>query len=210
MSNAVCYTFRRCPYAIRARMALDCAGIEPEYREIRFSDKPPQMLSVSPKGTVPVLIRGEGEVLEESWDIIGWALAQNDPENWLPDTPESAKAVDDLLQTNDYRFKDFLDRYKYADRHPELNPEQHRERALWFLEDLESLLGDGGWLGGDRMTVADIAVFPFIRQFSMVEPEWFANSPFNRVRDWLERIMGSPRFERVMVKRSLWDHRGAA
>ena len=210
MKTPVCYTFRRCPYAIRARMTLDCAGIEPEYREIRFSDKPPQMLTVSPKGTVPVLVHDGDKVLEESWDIMRWALAQNDPESWLPDSPEAAKAVDDLVHTNDHRFKEFLDRYKYADRHPELTPGQHREQALWFLEELESLLADGGWLGGHRMAVADVAVFPFIRQFSMVEPQWFEHSPFHRIRDWLTRILESPRFARVMVKRDLWDHRRAA
>ena len=210
MSKAVCYTFRRCPYAIRARMALDCAGIEPEYREIRFSDKPPQMLKVSPKGTVPVLVHDGGKVLEESWDIMRWALSHNDPENWLPDNPEEAKAADELVHTNDNRFKEFLDRYKYADRHPELTLEQHREQALWFLEELETRLATGDRLFGDRMTVADVAVFPFIRQFSMVEPQWFAQSPYPRIRNWLARILASGRFARVMAKRDLWDHRRAA
>ena len=116
--TAVCYTFRRCPYAIRARMALDYAGIEPEYREIVFRNKPPAMLRASPKGTVPVLVEEDGNVIEESWDIMNWALARNDPDNWLGTGKSVQELPGQLVNRNDFEFKYYLDRYKYADRYP--------------------------------------------------------------------------------------------
>ena len=206
MNQPICYSYRRCPYAMRARMALDYAGVEPHYREIKFSDKPPQMLAASPKGTVPVLVTQDNEILEESWDIIRWALDIHDPESWLPDCEAKRTAIDELVSLNDNEFKRSLDRYKYADRYPELTVAQHRENGTWFLDRLEAELARNNWLLGDSLSAADIVVFPFIRQFSMVEPKWFATAPYPRTREWLERLIGSPRFQRIMEKRPVWDY----
>lgn len=203
--TAVCYTFRRCPYAIRARMALDYAGIEPEYREIVFSNKPPSMLQASPKGTVPVLIEEDGHVIEESWDIMLWALAQNDPDNWLGNGKEFLEQASQLVNTNDFDFKNHLNRYKYADRYPEQSAEQYRARAEEFLGQLENSLEDHGWIHAATMTVADMAVFPFVRQFFMVDPAWSRQSPYPFLRRWLEGILDSDRFKRVMVKKPVWE-----
>ena len=204
MSGTVCYTFRRCPYAIRARMALDYAGIEPEYREIEFRNKPPVMLEASPKGTVPVLIEADGTVIDESWDIMLWALRQNDPQAWLGENETYVEQATSLVNFNDGEFKYSLDRYKYADRYPRKSATYYRAGAETFLERLEQHLEQHDWITQKTMTVADIAVFPFIRQFSMVDPEWFEKSPYPGVRRWLAGLVGSHRFERIMQKRPTW------
>ncbi|MDY0919663.1 glutathione S-transferase [Pseudomonas viridiflava] len=196
----VLYSFRRCPYAMRARMALHYAGCQVDIHEVSLKDKPPEMLERSPKGTVPVLILEE-RVLEQSLDIMHWALAQNDPDDWLlAQAPAGQRQIADLIEENDQVFKLNLDRYKYAVRHPEHPPEHYRALAEVFLHKLEDRLQLGAYLLGERQTLADIALAPFIRQFCFVDPDWFAQSPYPALRNWLQRFLDSDLFEAVMRK----------
>jgi glutathione S-transferase len=198
------YSFRRCPYAMRARMALAAAGIAVELREILLSRKPAQMLRLSPKGTVPVLELSNGVVLDESLDLMRWALQQNDPLCWLQTPPQLAQSLL-LIADNDQRFKPLLDRYKYYVRHPELSQQEHRAQACAQLAQWElRLQGSQGGLCGAQMSIADVAIFPFVRQFSAVEPEWWSQRPFPALAHWLDTWTDSELFRRVMLKRPLW------
>jgi glutathione S-transferase len=197
---AVLYSFRRCPYAMRARMALRYAGCEVQIHEVSLKAKPPEMLERSPKGTVPVLVLDD-RVLEQSLDIMHWALAQNDPDNWLQiNNGDGRRDIQALLEENDHVFKQHLDRYKYFVRHPEYPQEHYRQLAEVFLRKLEARLLHRDFLVADKVTLADIAVAPFIRQFSAIDPEWFATSPYPHLRGWLERFIQSALFKAVMVK----------
>lgn len=197
------YSFRRCPYAIRARMAVWSAGIPVQLEEVALKDKPQAMLELSSKGTVPVLVDGDA-VIDESLDVMRWALKQNDPDNWYADLTEAelSKSLA-LIAENDSDFKHWLDRYKYADRHPEQSEEFYRSQGELFLEKLEAILQQQSYLIRDEMTFADIAIFPFIRQFSMVDKEWFEQSSYPAVNAWLASLLDLPLFGRVMQK-----HRG--
>ena len=193
------YSFRRCPFAIRARLALAYSDIRVELREVKLSDKPADMLAISPKATVPVLQLIDGRILEESLDIIDWALSISDPDGWL------VEDKDGLIKKNDCLFKPLLDRYKYADRHPQMSQRQHREAALCFISLLDNRLKDGNYLLGSRLSVVDIAIMPFVRQFAGVEPDWFAQSEFIALRHWLEKLVESPLFKKVMNKYRFWQ-----
>jgi len=195
--TAILYSFRRCPYAMRARMALLASGQPVELREVVLRDKPAPMLVLSPKGTVPVLALPDGRVLDESLDIMRWALAQNDPEGWLAgDDPE-------LIAANDGPFKHHLDRYKYATRHG-ADPLVHRAEAVEWLDKLEVRLERNRQLCGDRRTLADIALFPFMRQFSATDPDWFAAQPLPRLQAWLAEHVASDVFARAMIRIAVW------
>jgi glutathione S-transferase len=197
---AVLYSFRRCPYAMRARMALRYSGCVVQIHEVSLKAKPPEMLERSPKGTVPVLVL-EGQVLEQSLDIMHWALAQNDPDNWLLiDDGDGRRDIQALIEENDHVFKQHLDRYKYFVRHPEYPQEHYRQLGEVFLQKLEARLQHRDFLVTDRLSLADIAVAPFIRQFSVVDPDWFATSPYPKLRGWLDRFTQSALFRAVMVK----------
>lgn len=195
--TAILYSFRRCPYAMRARMALLMSGQAVELREILLRDKPAAMLAASPKGTVPVLLLSDGRVLDESLDIMRWALARHDPEDWL--------AGDDamLIAGNDGPFKAHLDRYKYASRHGS-DPLVHREQAMGWLRALEARLEKGRYLCGARRSLADMALFPFVRQFAATAPDWFAGQPVPKVQGWLADLVGSEIFARAMVRLAPW------
>ena len=197
----VLYTFRRCPYAMRARMALAASGVPVRVREIILRDKPPEMLAASPKGTVPVLVLTDGRVIDESLDVMHWALAQNDPEDWLSaDAAETAR----LIAQNDGPFKHALDRYKYADRH-KTDAEAHRAAGMDILTGLAARIGaHGGQLLGPRPTLADIAIFPFVRQFAATDRIWWEAQALPRVRAWLDRHIGSALFERAMLRVPPW------
>lgn len=198
--TAVLYSFRRCPYAMRARMALRYAGCEVQIHEVSLKAKPPEMLERSPKGTVPVLVL-EDQVLEQSLDIMHWALARNDPDNWLLiNTGDGRRDIQALLEENDQVFKQHLDRYKYFVRHPQYAQEHYRQLGEVFLQKLDTRLQHRDFLVTDQLTLADIAVAPFIRQFSTVDPDWFAKSPYPNLRRWLERFIQSELFKAVMVK----------
>lgn len=201
---AILYTFRRCPYAIRARMALAAAEISFEVREVILRNKPPEMLEISPKGTVPVLLINESNrVIEESLDIMYWALEQNSSLSWLSTSSEVKKEILELIAENDTRFKYSLDRYKYADRYG-LDPQEHRSLAEVFLQELELRLKEDVFLFGPDISLADIAIFPFIRQFSKVDLDWFSKTPYENLKKWLEYHLESELFLRVMKKYSPW------
>jgi glutathione S-transferase len=198
--EAVLYSFRRCPYAMRARMALRYAGCAVRVHEVSLKAKPPEMLERSPKGTVPVLV-ADDQVLEQSLDIMHWALGQNDPDNWLLILDgDGRREIQALVEENDQAFKQHLDRYKYFVRYPEYPQEHYRQQAEVFLQKLEARLLHRDYLITDRVTMADIALAPFIRQFSAVDPEWFATSPYPKLRGWLQRFVESALFKAVMVK----------
>lgn len=190
----ILYSFRRCPYAIRARMAIFSANIVLEIREVDLKNKPAHLLEISPKGTVPVLQLINGEVLEESLVIMNWALNQADPENWLNATDEAER----LIQWNDGEFKYYLDRYKYADRYLENTQEYYRQKASEFLFILDERLTSNRYLCGQQISIADVAIFPFIRQFASVDTEWWQHSSFQVVNRWLQGFIESELFALVM------------
>ena len=196
----ILYTFRRCPYAMRARLALAYAGIEVEYREIELRNKPQAMLDVSPKGTVPVLQLESGQVIDESLDIMCWALNQHDPEGWLTHQTQALALIDE----NDTTFKVWLDKYKYADRFPEHSQTYYREQGGIFLQQLETLLKEHTFLLANQPTLADCAIFPFMRQFAFVDKPWFDQSPYPKLQTWLNFHLKSELFEEIMVKRPIW------
>ncbi len=193
----ILYSFRRCPYAIRARMAVFSAGIAVEVREVDLKNKPAHLLAISPKGTVPVLQLINGDVLEESLVIMNWALAQADSEHWLNATDE----VENLIKWNDGEFKYYLDRYKYADRYPEFTQVYYRDQAGEFLLVLEERLTRNRYVCGQQTSIADVAIFPFIRQFASVDREWWQHSPFQAVNNWLKSFIESELFALVMKQR---------
>lgn len=205
MPHPILYTFRRCPYAIRARMALAYAKLPFEVREVFLKNKPASMLEASPKGTVPILICEDGAVIDQSMDIIRWALSHHDPDHWLSPSPEEQSLTDDLIRENDSSFKASLDLYKYNDRHPEHAPAVHRQEAEVFLKKLEALLKTHPFLLGESLRLADIALFPFVRQFANVDREWFSASPYEGLRTWLRQHQEGALFNAVMEKYTPWQ-----
>lgn len=201
----VLYSFRRCPYAMRARMALRYAGLSVELREVVLSDKPASMLTYSPKGTVPVLILPDSKAIDESIDIIRWALSVNDPEQWLTGYSEAQLLwLNQLVEENDYSFKLSLDKYKYAERFPEQSATVYRAEGGKFLIRLEEMLQANTFLAGDNMTVADVAVFPFVRQFAHVDKDWFYQTKYLKLQQWLDLILDMALFKEVMKKYKPW------
>ena len=198
----ILYSFRRCPYAMRARLAIAYGRQQVELREIVLRNKPEQMLTISPKGTVPVLQLSDGTVLEESRDIMLWALHRNDPDALLFGEPSAATAA--LLDENDGEFKHWLDRYKYADRYPELSAEDYRSRGCEFLSKLEKRLEQSAYLCGDQLRITDIAVMPFVRQFAMVDKPWFDGAPYPQLQRWLLKWLEDEIFIAVMKKHAPW------
>ena len=197
----ILYSYRRCPYAMRARMALKYANIEFEHREIELRNKPQSMLLVSPKGTVPVLCMGD-EVLDQSVDIMRWAIDQSDPAGWGNVDDAIAQA---WIEKNDGPFKALLDQYKYPNRFPELNQEAVLEQALQImLLPMEQSLKATEYLLGDQMTWVDIAIFPFVRQFSMVDVNRFEQLPIPSTKRWLAQHLESELFNSVMHKHPVW------
>jgi glutathione S-transferase len=196
------YSFRRCPYAMRARMALFYTGCAVEIVEVSLKAKPAELLARSPKGTVPVLVLAE-QVIDESLDIMGWALAQHDPDNWLlTHDPSAQSTMAELIAYNDQTFKHHLDRYKYAVRHPEHSQEHYRHLGAVFLQRLEDRLAGSAYLIADHLSLADVALAPFVRQFCYVDPDWFWQSPYPKLQVWLERFLSSPLFIAIMAKSS--------
>ncbi len=200
--NNILYSFRRCPYAMRARMGLYSAKIPHEHREIILKDKPVEMLDASPKGTVPVLITKDGKVIDESLDIILWALSQNDPEQWIKENLRDD--IFDLIKRNDGPFKRALDRYKYPNRYPDEDCTNAREDGLKILEDLNKRIETNSALSGNKTTLADIAIFPFIRQFAHVDRDWFYALPLPHLQKWLQKHLTSELFTKTMIKYGKW------
>ncbi len=208
--HPVLYSFRRCPYAIRARLAIACSGLPVELREVVLKDKPAAMLQASPKATVPVLVLSasaekKARVIDESRDIMRWALRQSDPDNWLcRDNPDLLWQVEGLIQENDFVFKQHLDRYKYFERHPNHPQNYYREQCEVTLIKLERLLQQHNFLTGDHCSLADIAIFPFIRQFAHVDRDWFYAAPYPCLQRWLDHHLQSQLFIGVMKKYPQW------
>lgn len=196
-TEPILYSFRRCPYAMRARLALLISETACEVREVKLSDKPAELLAASPKATVPVLVLPDGTVIDESIDIMRWALGRRDPERWL-DGDDAA-----LIATNDGPFKYHLDRYKYPDRHG-ADPVAHRAQGLAMLEALEARLASQTYLCGAQRSLTDAAIMPFVRQFAAVDRDWFDAQPLPAVQRWLAAQLASELFARAMVTRAPW------
>ncbi len=203
-NTPILYSFRRCPYCMRAHMALKYARLNIILREVALSDLPADVLAVSPHATVPLLVISENEYMDESWDIVKWAIQQSDPENWLGENNEYLKEAEMLVETNDYSFKDDLDHYKYAGRFPEQPMAYYRQRGEEFVEELNEMLKQNNFLLAEHITVADIAIFPFIRQFSMVDKGWFDKAPYPELQRWLDFMLDTEWFSEAFKKYEIW------
>jgi glutathione S-transferase len=200
----VLYSFRRCPYAMRARLALRVAGQAVAHREIELKHKPAAMLQASPKGTVPVLVLTGGAVLEQSLDIMRWALERHDPEAWLPADEPSRQDAWALIAQNDGDFKFHLDRYKYPHRYELADGFEHRAQAAEFLEALALRLRASAYLSGPHFGIADAAIAPFVRQFAHTDKAWFAQQDWPALAQWLAAFEASAAFAQVMEKHPVW------
>jgi len=185
-------------------MALNYSGQQVELREVHLKDKPEAMLAVSRKGTVPVLVLENGQVIDESWEIILWATEINDPDIWRGKNGSLIEYADRLIRINDSVFKGHLDRYKYADRFPERTQEYYRSQCEETLAHLDSLLTTNRYLLSNNISIADIGIFPFIRQFALVDIDWFQASKYQQLYCWLNTILESDLFKQVMVKLPPW------
>ena len=194
---------------MRARLALAVSGVAYELREVVLKNKPPELIAASPKATVPVLVLPSGQVIDESLSIMHWALAQNDPDNWV--THDVSAETDTLIAANDGPFKHALDRYKYPNRYPQESgtdtkafaAAQRHEAARW-LQSLESQLREG-WLFGQQAGFADMATLPFVRQFAHTDAAWFAAQPWPQLQAWLDKFEASALFEGVMGKHAAYQ-----
>jgi len=200
MSHATLYSFRRCPYAMRARMALRYSAIALDIVEVSLKAKPAEMLALSSKGTVPVL-HVDGRVIDESLEIMRWALGQRDPQDWrLAGDPEGQRLTAELIEENDQVFKLHLNRYKYPERHPEQPMEHYRSEGEAFLRKLEERLQARPFLVAAHLSLADVALLPFVRQFAHVDRQWFAQAPYPRLQEWLQGLLDSELFVAIMAK----------
>ena len=204
MKYPILYSFKRCPYAMRARMAIQLAGIKCEIREVRLNNKPDHMLEVSPKGTVPVLVL-EDKVIDESNDIINWVL--NDHKIFEVNlNHEQSNLTKDLIKLFDEKFKFHLDRYKYATRYENSDTEHHRSKCLEMLVSLEKIVHDSNWIFGDDISKLDISIFPFIRQFRIANPEWFdSQEDINKIKKMLMSFLESELFRDIMHVYDVWQ-----
>lgn len=196
----ILYSFRRCPYAMRARMSIIASRQSCLLREVVLRDKPSEMLDISPKATVPVLLLPDGQVVDESIDIMHWVLALNDPENWLSNTAESSVLISEF----DGPFKHHLDRYKYGNRYKSDESLEHRQHGLQFLEQLNARLEHNAYLMSDAVNLADIAIFPFIRQFANTDRDWFDALNLGNLQNWLANHLASQLFLAIMQKYPQW------
>ncbi len=197
------YSFRRCPYAMRARLGILFAELQVELREITLKNKPSQMLAISPKGTVPVLQLLDGTVIEESTEIMIWVLEQQDPQGLL--NAEVLQQANALIDKNDNEFKYWLDRYKYADRHTDMTQTEYRQKGEIFLQVLEELLTKNPYLLGKTVTIADIGIMPFVRQFAHVDRDIFYSLPYPNLQRWLQDWLQHPFFLQTMTKFQPWQ-----
>jgi len=194
----ILYSFRRCPYAMRARMALTISGTACHIREVKLSRKPEELIAASAKATVPVIVQNDGSVIEESLEIMRWALERNDPEHWLEREDRA------LIEANDGPFKHHLDRYKYPDRHGS-DPAEHRAAGLALLGALETRLALQSNLCGGYRGITDAAIFPFVRQFAETDRAWFDAQPLPRLQAWLDGHIASALFAAIMIRLDPWQ-----
>jgi glutathione S-transferase len=200
----VLYSFRRCPYAMRARLALAVSDQACELREVVLRNKPQGLLQASPKATVPVLVMPGGEVLDQSLAIMQWALHRHDPEHWLAPSHGSLDDMLALIAECDGPFKQALDRCKYPSRYPEADTAQARTQAVQWLQGLEEKLGTHPFLFGNHRALADMAVAPFVRQFAGIDAAWWDAQAWPRLQAWLAQFQASSLFESVMHKLPAW------
>ena len=204
MEYPILYSFIRCPYAMRARMALKLTNIKCEIREVRLKNKPKQMIDKSPKGTVPVLVL-EKEVIDESNDIIEWALSSNNIFDGNIDHYQ-IDLTNNLIDVFDYKFKYNLDRYKYATRYENINKDKHKKECLEILINLENLISNEGWILGSKINKLDISILPFIRQFRIADIEWFdKQNKIKGIQKILFNFLDSNLFKEVMYKYDVWE-----
>jgi len=183
-------------------MTLNYVGISIELREVLLKDKPWSMLEASPKATVPVLVLPDNSVIDESYDVMRWALAHRDPDHWW--RQDWASETQSLVEENDFGFKKHLDHYKYADRYPKQPSAYYRGEAEQFLLQLEQRLRTHRYLFDDQLTFSDVAIFPFVRQFAMVDKDWFDQAAYPKLQNWLQWFLNSELFTGVMAKHPIW------
>ena len=206
MTLPILYTLRQCPYAIRARLGLRLAELDVEIRDISLKDKPAEMLTVTPKGTVPLLVLNNGDYIDESLNIMIWALSQHDPQNLLlSDNCHLFTDMINLIARNDCKYIAALEHYKANTRYHNPDVAIYRNLCRSFLDDLEAPLNKHRFFMCDSPSVADYAILPFIRQFSHVERQWFRHAPYPRLQAWLEQHYQDPIFSKVMEKRPFWQ-----
>ena len=198
----ILYSFRRCPYAMRARMAIHISDQRCDLREVLLRDKPPSMLEYSAKGTVPVLNLQDGKVIDESLHVNDWALNLNDPDDWQ--RSKDKEKTKELIKINDGEFKYHLDRYKYSKRYDNEDPEFHRKKCLKFIESINNELNNSKYIFDDNISYADIVLLPFIRQFRIADIEWFDSLPYDNLKKWLSSFLNSSLLNSIMKKYDLW------
>lgn len=201
----ILYSFRRCPYAMRARLAIYARNFPCELREVELKNKPAHMVQISPKATVPVLQLTNGTVIEESLDIMGWALQQETVSPLLPSVQQPDFEIFELIKRIDGPFKYHLDRYKYSNRYDGAVAEEHREANLPILEELDYKLNNSAHLFSEEIGFGDLAIAPFIRQFAHTDKSWFDQLPYNALQNWLESFLISDYFKNIMKKNAPWD-----
>ena len=210
------WSFRRCPYAMRARLAIKSSGTKIRLREIILRDKPAEFLAASAKGTVPVLVQTDGKVIDESLDVMIWALSQDDPEGWLNIRTKKPEYFDAYMARLDGPFKKDLDRYKYSSRYMCKNGEEtqdeeeaqlaikHRDAGAVFIKELDDILRDQPYLSGKKAGILDYATLPFLRQFRIADETWFDAQNWDSVHPWLQDFLHSDRFAYNMLKYPQW------
>lgn len=201
----ILYSLRNCPYAMRARLAIYASGQQVQLCDIVLSNKPDEMLKVSPKGTVPVLVTTDNQVIDESLAIMQWAFLQTDPEGYT--NKAVPNALDEMLAVIaifDNEFKGHLERYRCSKRYHEPSLPEDRQQCERYLADLESRLSLHQYLMSDKPSLTDLALMPFMRQFAQVERQWYLQSPYPKLRQWLNHFLQSRMFSKVMVQNSMW------
>lgn len=208
MALPILWSFRRCPYAMRARLAIKSSGRNVLLREILLRDKPAPFLEASEKGTVPVLVLPDGTVIDESIDVMFWALEGSDPEDWM--APLSANEDESRAHLNslDNEFKHHLDRYKYATRYDGVDESEHRDQGVVFLDKWNQTIGQTGALSGEKLGFLDYATLPFVRQFRIADPDWFDRQDWPHLHHWLQSFLASERFDMIMKKYKPWLETG--
>lgn len=200
----ILYANDGCPYVFRARLALIYSGIEVEHREVRLDNKPPAMLEASAKGTVPILVLPDGSVIDESWDIVRWAIGENDPEAWGGEDNSALELAERLAKANDSKFGLPSMYYKFPDYYPDRDRLQDRTDCEPFLDELENRLSKQRFMHGDRISVADVPVYPAVSGFARIEPDWFSGR-FPNIAGWLERMSASPHVRCVKFGHKPWQ-----
>lgn len=205
MSNTpVLYSYDQCPYCLRARLALKYAKQKIILRGVELDNLPAEARAVSSHATVPSLVFGDNEYLDESWDIVKWALQQQDPDNWLGKDSEYLQEAEMLVEINDHSFKDDLEHYKKQPGEAEHPRDYYRQRGEEFLEELNDMLEDNSFLLASHITVGDIAVLPFIRKFAAVDKDWFDKAPYPKLQQWLAAMTATKLFKETDIQHQIW------